>query len=139
MHLHTWARQEDGNNFSAKLLPPCRAWRDFPSRSVPASKCLSVITHGCLSSISITACKDCMHLYRRGAKPGLLVLLSLTQVCIFHHQVFKQPWPGIMRTLYGNHQQFETTYFKKFPGYYVTGDGKVVRGVRGCRGLGTAI
>ncbi|KFP62341.1 Acetyl-coenzyme A synthetase, cytoplasmic, partial [Cariama cristata] len=37
--------------------------------------------------------------------------------------VFKQPWPGIMRTLYGNHQQFETTYFKKFPGYYVTGDG----------------
>ncbi|NWR74495.1 ACSA protein, partial [Centropus unirufus] len=37
--------------------------------------------------------------------------------------VFKQPWPGIMRTLYGNHQHFETTYFKKFPGYYVTGDG----------------
>lgn len=53
-------------------------------------------------------------------------MVSLTQVCIFHCQVFKQPWPGIMRTLYGNHQQFETTYFKKFPGYYVTGDGKVV-------------
>ncbi|XP_008569473.1 PREDICTED: acetyl-coenzyme A synthetase, cytoplasmic [Galeopterus variegatus] len=37
--------------------------------------------------------------------------------------VFKQPWPGIMRTVYGNHERFETTYFKKFPGYYVTGDG----------------
>ncbi|ERE71676.1 acetyl-coenzyme A synthetase, cytoplasmic [Cricetulus griseus] len=37
--------------------------------------------------------------------------------------VFKQPWPGIMRTIYGNHTRFETTYFKKFPGYYVTGDG----------------
>ncbi|KAM4563915.1 acetyl-coenzyme A synthetase, cytoplasmic isoform 2-T2 [Odontesthes bonariensis] len=37
--------------------------------------------------------------------------------------VFKQPWPGLMRTVYGNHQRFETTYFKKFPGYYVTGDG----------------
>uniref|UniRef100_A0A670JUR8 Acetyl-coenzyme A synthetase, cytoplasmic n=1 Tax=Podarcis muralis TaxID=64176 RepID=A0A670JUR8_PODMU len=37
--------------------------------------------------------------------------------------VFKQPWPGIMRTVYKNHQRFETTYFKKFPGYYVTGDG----------------
>ncbi|XP_053553108.1 acetyl-coenzyme A synthetase, cytoplasmic isoform X2 [Bombina bombina] len=37
--------------------------------------------------------------------------------------VFKQPWPAIMRTLYGNHERFETTYFKKFPGYYVTGDG----------------
>uniref|UniRef100_A0A665W431 Propionate--CoA ligase n=1 Tax=Echeneis naucrates TaxID=173247 RepID=A0A665W431_ECHNA len=37
--------------------------------------------------------------------------------------VFKQPWPGLMRTVYGNHQRFETTYFKKFPGYYITGDG----------------
>lgn len=37
--------------------------------------------------------------------------------------VFKQPWPGAMRTVYGNHPRFETTYFKKFPGYYVTGDG----------------
>ncbi len=39
-------------------------------------------------------------------------------------QVFKQPWPGVMRTVYGNHPRFETTYFKKFPGYYVTGDGE---------------
>ncbi|KAL6119662.1 acss2 [Pungitius sinensis] len=37
--------------------------------------------------------------------------------------VFKQPWPGVMRTVYGNQQRFETIYFKKFPGYYVTGDG----------------
>ncbi|XP_077315105.1 acetyl-coenzyme A synthetase, cytoplasmic isoform X1 [Lithobates pipiens] len=37
--------------------------------------------------------------------------------------VFKQPWPALMRTVYGNHERFETTYFKKFPGYYVTGDG----------------
>ena len=38
--------------------------------------------------------------------------------------VFKQPWPGIMRTVYGNHERFETTYFKKFYGYYCTGDGE---------------
>lgn len=38
--------------------------------------------------------------------------------------MFKQPWPGVMRTVQGNHQRFETTYFKKFPGYYVTGDGE---------------
>ncbi|KAJ8306425.1 hypothetical protein KUTeg_016970 [Tegillarca granosa] len=37
--------------------------------------------------------------------------------------VFKQPWPGIMRTVFGNHERFETTYFKKFHGYYCTGDG----------------
>jgi acetyl-CoA synthetase len=37
--------------------------------------------------------------------------------------VFKQPWPGMMRTVFGSHERFETTYFKKFPGYYTTGDG----------------
>lgn len=39
-------------------------------------------------------------------------------------QVFRRPWPGIMRTVYRNHERFENTYFKKFPGFYVTGDGK---------------
>lgn len=37
--------------------------------------------------------------------------------------VFKQPWPGMMRTVYGNKKRFEETYFTKFPGYYVPGDG----------------
>ncbi|CAN7937121.1 unnamed protein product [Ixodes hexagonus] len=37
--------------------------------------------------------------------------------------VFKKPWPSMMRSVYGNHVRFETTYFKKFPGYYCTGDG----------------
>jgi len=37
--------------------------------------------------------------------------------------VFKQPWPGIMRTVYGDHERFEKTYFSKFPGYYMSGDG----------------
>ncbi|KAG8442194.1 hypothetical protein GDO86_011118 [Hymenochirus boettgeri] len=37
--------------------------------------------------------------------------------------VFKQPWPSIMRSLYGNHERYENTYFSKFPGYYVAGDG----------------
>ncbi|KAK8407384.1 hypothetical protein O3P69_002131 [Scylla paramamosain] len=37
--------------------------------------------------------------------------------------VFRRPWPGIMRTVYGNHERFETTYFKKFSGFYCTGDG----------------
>ncbi|KAM3866261.1 acetyl-coenzyme A synthetase, cytoplasmic-like [Diretmus argenteus] len=37
--------------------------------------------------------------------------------------VFRRPWPGIMRTVYRNQERFENTYFKKFPGFYVTGDG----------------
>lgn len=38
--------------------------------------------------------------------------------------VFRRPWPGMMRTLYGNHQRFQNTYFDRFNGFYCTGDGK---------------
>jgi len=38
--------------------------------------------------------------------------------------VFRQPWPGMMRTLYGNHKRFQSAYFERFKGYYCTGDGK---------------
>jgi acetyl-CoA synthetase len=33
------------------------------------------------------------------------------------------PWPGMMRTVYGDHQRFIQTYFSTFPGLYFTGDG----------------
>lgn len=33
------------------------------------------------------------------------------------------PWPGQMRTVYGDHQRFVDTYFSQFPGKYFTGDG----------------
>jgi len=35
----------------------------------------------------------------------------------------QRPWPGMMRTLYGDHQRFFETYFEKFPGKYFSGDG----------------
>jgi len=35
----------------------------------------------------------------------------------------RQPWPGQMRTVYGDHQRFVDTYFKMYPGKYFTGDG----------------
>ncbi|KMT07822.1 hypothetical protein BVRB_6g146340 [Beta vulgaris subsp. vulgaris] len=35
----------------------------------------------------------------------------------------KQSWPSAFRTLFGDHERYETTYFKPFPGYYFTGDG----------------
>lgn len=123
MHLHMWAKQEDGNNCSAKLLPPGQSWWDFPSGSALAamSECCSWLS---LTSLSLQC------------KPGLCLWLWVPQLCVSHPQVFKQPWPGIMRTLYGKHQQFETVYFQKFPGYYVTGDGK---GLQAAGGLGTAV
>ncbi|MBI2191916.1 MAG: acetate--CoA ligase [Planctomycetes bacterium] len=37
--------------------------------------------------------------------------------------VIKKPWPGMMRTVYGDHERFEKTYFEAYKGYYLTGDG----------------
>ena len=34
-----------------------------------------------------------------------------------------RPWPGQMRTVYGDHKRFVETYFSTFPGKYFTGDG----------------
>ncbi len=44
-----------------------------------------------------------------GAKEGNLVLTD--------------SWPGMMRTVYGDHERFIQTYFSTFPGTYFTGDG----------------
>ncbi len=35
----------------------------------------------------------------------------------------EEPWPGMMRTVYGQHQRFKETYFSTYPGLYFTGDG----------------
>ncbi|MHA7835555.1 MAG: AMP-binding enzyme, partial [Algiphilus sp.] len=44
-----------------------------------------------------------------GATDGNLVMLD--------------SWPGQMRTVYGDHERFVTTYFTTYPGRYFTGDG----------------
>jgi len=35
----------------------------------------------------------------------------------------KAPWPGILRTTYGDHERCRQTYFATYPGLYFTGDG----------------
>ncbi|MFH7565430.1 MULTISPECIES: acetate--CoA ligase [Oceanimonas] len=45
----------------------------------------------------------------QGATDGNLVILD--------------SWPGQMRTIYGDHDRFEQTYFSTFPGTYFSGDG----------------
>ena len=37
--------------------------------------------------------------------------------------VIKKPWPGLMRSVYGDASRFKKTYFERFPGVYTTGDG----------------
>ncbi|MCF6360602.1 MAG: acetate--CoA ligase [Cyclobacteriaceae bacterium] len=35
----------------------------------------------------------------------------------------KYPWPGMIRTTYGDHDRCKQTYFSTYPGMYFTGDG----------------
>ncbi len=35
----------------------------------------------------------------------------------------RRPWPGMARTIYGDHERFKETYFSQVPGMYFTGDG----------------
>ncbi len=37
--------------------------------------------------------------------------------------VIANSWPGQMRTVYGDHDRFQQTYFSTYPGKYFTGDG----------------
>ena len=47
--------------------------------------------------------------FLEGAASGNLVILD--------------SWPGQSRTIYGDHERFEQTYFSTYPGTYFTGDG----------------
>ncbi len=37
--------------------------------------------------------------------------------------IITRPWPGMLRSVFGNHQRFKDTYFATYPGNYFTGDG----------------
>lgn len=37
--------------------------------------------------------------------------------------VIKDSWPGMLRSVYGDHERFKQTYFSNYPGLYFTGDG----------------
>lgn len=52
-------------------------------------------------------------------KTGLLLDKSNSQgvLCI------SKPWPGMARTIYGDHERFLNTYMRPYPGYYFSGDG----------------
>ena len=39
------------------------------------------------------------------------------------HLVIRQPWPGMLRGIFGDPARFRSTYFETFPGFYDAGDG----------------
>jgi acetyl-CoA synthetase len=36
---------------------------------------------------------------------------------------FNTPWPGMIRSIFNDHNRFKQAYFSTFPGYYFSGDG----------------
>lgn len=37
--------------------------------------------------------------------------------------VIRQPWPSMLRTLHGDPERYQATYWAEYPGWYLTGDG----------------
>ena len=37
--------------------------------------------------------------------------------------VIKKPWPGMLRTIWGDDERYQDQYWSQIPGYYFTGDG----------------
>ncbi len=38
---------------------------------------------------------------------------------------FRRPWPGMARSVYGDHARYLATYTTQYPGFYFTGDGVI--------------
>ncbi len=97
--IDTWWQTETGgcliSNF-AGITPAKPSWATLP---MPGVQPLLVDEHG----------KEITEKDEHGIMKGNL--------CI------KAPWPGILRTTYGDHERCRTNYFATYPGYYFTGDG----------------
>lgn len=48
---------------------------------------------------------------------------ELSEKSVEGNLCIKYPWPGIARTVWGDHERFRKTYFEPHKGYYFTGDG----------------
>ena len=61
-----------------------------------------------------------------GVEPTILDLDTGKEVSFPNQEgalCIKNPWPGMARTVYGDHERFIETYLSQVPGMYFTGDG----------------
>lgn len=49
--------------------------------------------------------------------------LELSETVATGNLCIKTPWPGLARTIYGDHERYKQTYFSTYKGLYFTGDG----------------
>jgi acetyl-CoA synthetase len=73
------------------------------------------------------------HLFLDGGllTPGAVMADALLALNVYflwqqraeYRTLLAHPWPGMMRTVFGDHKRFEEMYFELYKGYYFTGDG----------------
>ena len=97
--VDTWWQTETGGcliSNMAGVTPGIPAWASLP---LPGVQPVLVDENG----------KECVEPDERGIVKGNLCM--------------RFPWPGILRTTYGDHERCRTNYFATYPGLYFTGDG----------------
>ena len=97
--VDTWWQTETGGCLISNLAgvtPGIPAWASLP---LPGVQPILVDENG----------KECVEPDEKGIVKGNLCM--------------RFPWPGILRTTYGDHERCRTNYFATYPGLYFTGDG----------------
>ncbi|MFM8592193.1 MAG: acetate--CoA ligase [Sphingomonadales bacterium] len=97
--VDTWWQTETGGcliSNMAGVTPGIPAWASLP---LPGVQPILVDENG----------KECNVPDEKGIVKGNLCM--------------RFPWPGILRTTYGDHERCRTNYFATYPGLYFTGDG----------------
>jgi acetyl-CoA synthetase len=97
--VDTWWQTETGGCLISNLAgvtPGIPAWASLP---LPGVQPILVDENG----------KECLAPDEKGIVKGNLCM--------------RFPWPGILRTTYGDHERCRTNYFATYPGLYFTGDG----------------
>ena len=93
--MDTWWQTETGGVLISNLAGVTPAKATFATKPLPGVQPLLVDEHG-------------KEITGNGVSGNL---------CI------KFPWPGMLRTTYGDHERCRQTYFSAYPGLYFTGDG----------------
>jgi acetyl-CoA synthetase len=93
--VDTWWQTETGGMMITNLAGVTPAKATFATLPMPGVEPLLVDEHGA-------------EIHGNGVSGNL---------CI------RKPWPGMLRTTYGDHERCRQTYFSAYPGLYFTGDG----------------
>ena len=103
------------NNIGHKDLPIVDTWWQTETGGIMISPLAN-----------LTPLKPCFATYPLpGIQPVLLDAegKELINDGLEGYLAIKFPWPGMLRTTYGDHERCRKTYFSTYKGYYFTGDG----------------